>query len=177
LTWLLTAAVVVTLLMMPTLLQGLGVSRGDALSANTLAISATVFGNLVIGWLADRFGAGRVLALCSTLLGVSFWMFYSGALAGDFSPALYVLAGFGVGLTALVPAIAVSGFRAAVRFSGLSFAYNVAYAIAGGLTPILLSLAMKDNPAAPMHYIAVMAVLGIALGLFVQLRDSRAEAT
>ncbi len=172
LTWLLTAAVVVTLLMMPTLLQGLGVDRGAALSANTLAITATVLGNLAIGWLADRFGAGRVLALCSSALGISFWMFYSAAQAGDFSPVLYVLAGFSVGLTAVVPAIAVAGFPALVRFSGLSFAYNVAYAIAGGLTPILLSLALKANPAAPMHYIAAMAVLGVGLGVFVQLRDT-----
>ena len=97
-------------------------------------------------------------------------MFYSAALAGQFSPVLYVLAGFGVGLTALVPAIAVSGFPAPVRFSGLSFSYNVAYAIAGGLTPVLLSLAMKGNPAAPMHYIAGMAVLGVCLGLYVAKR-------
>jgi len=46
----------------------------------------------------------------------------------------------------------------------------VAYAIAGGLTPIALSLAMKDSPAAPMHYIAGMALLGVALGLHVMMR-------
>jgi MFS family permease len=170
LTWLLTAAVVVTLLMLPTLLQGMGIDRGATLSANTLAIAATVIANLIIGWLADRIGAGRVLALCSALLGISFWMLYSKALLGIFSPWLYVVAGFSVGLTAVVPAIAVSGFPAAVRFSGLSFAYNVAYAIAGGLTPWLLSLAMKYYPEAPMHYIAGMAVLGIALGIYVVTR-------
>ena len=173
LTWLLTAAVVVTLLMMPTLLQGLGVSRGDALSGNTLAICATVAANLVAGWLADRFGAGRVLVLWSVLLGIAFWMFYANALAGAYSPALYALAGFAVGVTALVPAIAVGTFPPQVRFSGLSFAYNVAYAIAGGLTPVLLSLAIKDDPAAPMHYIAGMAVLGVGLGLYVGMRRSR----
>ena len=90
-----------------------------------------------------------------------------------YSPALYVIAGFGVGVTALVPAIAVGGFPAQVRFSGLSFSYNVAYAIAGGLTPILLCLAIKDDPAAPMHYVAGMAVLGVALGLHVMMRKSR----
>jgi hypothetical protein len=63
-----------------------------------------------------------------------------------------------------------------VRFSGLSFSYNVAYAIAGGLTPVLLSLAMEGNHAAPMHYIAAMSVLGVALGLFVALRRPRPEA-
>jgi MFS family permease len=177
LTWLLTAAVVVTLLMMPTLLQGLGVPRGEALAGNSLAICATIVGNLVAGHLADRLGAGRMLAAWSLLLGVAFWLFYGNALAGTYSPALYALAGFAVGLTALVPAIAVGGFPAAIRFSGLSFSYNVAYAIAGGLTPVLLSLALKVNPAAPIHYVATMAVLGVGLGLFVAWARPRVPAS
>jgi predicted MFS family arabinose efflux permease len=170
LTWLLTAAVVVVLLMMPTLLQGLGVSRQEALAGNTLAIATTVVANIAAGMLADRYGAGRVLVLWSLALGIAFHAFYSGALAGAYSPALYMLAGWAVGLTALVPAIAVGGFPPQVRFSGLSFAYNVAYAIAGGLTPILLSLAIRDNPAAPIHYILGMSLLGVGLGVFVQRR-------
>jgi len=173
LTWLLTAAVVVTLLMMPTLLQSMGVDRGAALSGNALAICATIVANLVAGALADRFGAGRLLVLWSAGLGLAFWWFYAGAIHGAYSPWAYALAGSAVGLTALVPAIAVGGFPAQVRFSGLSFAYNVAYAIAGGLTPVLLSLAMKGNHAAPMHYIAGMSVLGVALGLFVATRRTR----
>lgn len=176
LTWLLTAAVVVTLLLMPTLLQALGVSRADALAGNTLAICATVVANLVAGYCADRFGAGRVLVLWSALLGIAFWLFYGSALAGAYSPWLYTLAGFAVGVTALVPGIAVGGFPPQVRFSGLSFAYNLAYAIAGGLTPVLLSLAIRDNPAAPMQYIAAMAVLGIGLGAYVWMRQPRAFA-
>ncbi len=174
LTWLLTAAVVVTLLMMPTLLQGLGVSREQALAGNALAICATIIANLIAGALADRFGAGRVLVLWSLLLGFAFWAFYGAAQADDYSPWCYALAGSAVGLTALVPAIAVGGFPAPVRFSGLSFSYNVAYAIAGGLTPVLLSLALKDNPDAPIHYIAWMSALGVALGLFVALRRPHA---
>lgn len=170
LTWLLTAAVVVVLLMMPTLLQGLGVPRDAALAGNTLAIMATILANLLLGYLADRYGAGRALVACSVLLGTAFWIFYGSALAGAYSPWLYALAGAAVGVTALVPAIAVAGFPAPVRFSGLSFAYNIAYAIAGGLTPILLSLAIKGSPQAPMHYMAGMALLGIALGLFVEWR-------
>ena len=176
LTWLLTAAVVVTLLMMPTLLQSMGIDRQAALSGNALAICATIVANLVAGWLADRFGAGRVLALWSALLGCAFAAFFLRVQAGAYSPALYALAGAGVGLTALVPAIAVSGFPAPVRFSGLSFSYNVAYAVAGGLTPVLLSLAMKGNHAAPMHYLAAMSALGVALGVFVAMRRSRVVA-
>jgi hypothetical protein len=111
--------------------------------------------------MADRFGGGRVLVLWSVLLGIAFWMFYSGALEGAYSPALYVVTGLGVGVTALVPAIAVSGFPAQVRFSGLSFSYNVAYAIFGGLTPMFVTLLMKNQPLAPAHYVAALCVVGI----------------
>ena len=171
LTWLLTAAVVVTILMMPTFLQGMGVSRDASLAGNALAVLAAMAANLLAGALADRFGAGRVLALWSLLLGVAFWWFYREAQAGAYSQWHYAIAGSAVGLTAMIPAIALGRFPAPVRFSGLSFAYNLAYAIAGGLTPVLLSLAMKNNPDAPMQYIAVMAVLGVGLGIFVESRS------
>lgn len=177
LTWLLTAAVVVTILMMPTILQGMGIARHTALAGNTLAVLAAMAANLIAGALADRFGAGRVLALWSGLLGLTFWVFFHAAQAGAYSHALYALAGSAVGLTAMVPAIALSGFPAQVRFSGLSFSYNLAYAIAGGLTPVLLSLAMKGTPNAPALYIAGMAVLGVALGLWVQTTQGRAAKT
>ena len=41
-------------------------------------------------------------------------------------------------------------------FSGLSFSYNVAYAVFGGLTPVALSLMLPLNPLAPAHYVAVV---------------------
>ena len=171
LTWLLTAAVVVTLLMMPTFLQGHGVARGAALTGNALAVLAAMLANLAAGALADRFGAGRVLAVWSLWLGVAFCWFYAGVQAGHYSILAYALAGSAIGLTAMIPAIALADFPAAVRFSGLSFSYNVAYAIAGGLTPVLLSLAMKNNPDAPIHYIGAMAVRGVVLGLWVARQE------
>ena len=171
LTWLLTAAVVVTLLMMPTFLQGHGVPRGAALTGNALAVLAAMLANLAAGALADRFGAGRVLALWCLWLGLVFSWFYAGVQAGHYSVLAYALAGSAIGLTAMIPAIALADFPAPVRFSGLSFSYNVAYAIAGGLTPVLLSLAMKNNPDAPIHYIGAMAVLGVVLGLWVARQE------
>ena len=175
LTWLLTAAVVVVILMMPTFLQGMGVSRDAALAGNAIAIVAAMAANLIAGMLADRFGAGRLLAIWSLLLGTAFFFFYTQAHAGHYSQLLYALAGSAVGITAMIPAIALSQFPASIRFSGLSFSYNVAYAIAGGLTPVLLSLAMKDHSIAPVYYISAMAVLGIVLGLYVE-RISPAES-
>jgi len=73
----------------------------------------------------------------------------------------------------MVPAVALSGFPPQVRFSGLSFSYNVAYAVCGGLTPVLLSLALKDHPAAPSHYMLAMSAMGVGLGLYVAVRKRR----
>ena len=52
---------------------------------------------------------------------------------------LYDCDGFFVGVIGVVPSTAVQLFPPAVRFSGLSFGYNVAYAVFGGLTPVLVS--------------------------------------
>jgi MFS family permease len=172
LTWLLTAVVVVAILMMPTFLQQQGVPRTTALAANSLAIVCAIAGNLVAGTIADRFGEGRTLAAWSVLAGASFWLLYT---LGSRDPSLlfplYALAGFGAGITAMVPSIAVAAFPAPVRFSGLSFSYNVAYAICGGATPILLTLALRDHPLAPAQYLAAMAAVGVGLGLWTEARD------
>jgi MFS family permease len=176
LTWLLTASVVVSILMMPTLLQQQGVPRGTALAANCVAIACAMLGNVGAGWLADRHGDGRVLAACSALMGVSFWLLYTCAASrpGLLFP-LYAVVGASVGLTAMVPSIAVSAFPAPVRFSGLSFSYNIAYAICGGATPVLVTLLLRDHPLAPAQYLAAMAAVGVALGTWVELRSSSAR--
>ena len=172
LTWLLTAFVIIAILMMPTFLQRGGVDRETALAANCVAIVCAMLGNLLAGTLADRYGEGRVLAIWSVLGGAAFWLLYTGVGAhpGWLFPA-YALVGLGVGVTAMVPSIAVAAFPAPVRFSGLSFSYNVAYAICGGLTPVLVTLALRDNPLAPAHYLAAMAVVGVVLGWWVEIRS------
>jgi uncharacterized membrane protein len=54
-----------------------------------------------------------------------------------------------------------------VRFSGISFAYNVAYAIFGGLTPLVVAAMMKSVALAPAHYVAAMCVLGAMIGFVI----------
>ena len=73
--------------------------------------------------------------------------------------------GLFVGTIATVPIAGVRAFPAPVRFSGLSFAYNMSYAIFGGLTPIILTLWLQKDAMAPAHYVAALALLGFVLGL------------
>ena len=173
LTWLLSAGIVVVILMTPTYLQKVyGITPADALTANSLAIIALTLGCVVYGRLIDQLGSGPTFMLGSLLLAGSSYAFYHGLAAGtDQLVPLYMLAGFAVGIVGAVPYVMVNAFPPVVRFSGLSFSYNVAYAIFGGLTPMAVTLWMKNDMLAPSHYVVSLSVLGFAIGLWLWLQQ------
>ena len=61
--------------------------------------------------------------------------------------------------------VSSSTVRMPMRFSGISFAYNVAYAIFGGMTPLFVTLLMQHQNLAPAHYVAVLCIVGVVLAL------------
>ncbi|WP_432721326.1 MFS transporter [Jeongeupia wiesaeckerbachi] len=174
LTWVLSAAIVVVVLFTPTYLQKVhAIAPALALQANSIATLALTVGCIVFGFAADRFGARNTMLVGFSGLLASSYHFYT-ALPGDGATLMfnYGLTGFFVGAIATVPYVAVRAFPAAVRFTGLSFSYNVAYAIFGGMTPMLLTYWVRSDPLAPGHYVAALAVLGILLA-FVPLAARR----
>lgn len=181
LTWLLSAGIVVVILMTPTYLQKVyGISPTDALTANSLAIVALTLGCIVYGRFIDTLGSGLTFMLGSLLLAGASYAFYHGMASGNGQLIpLYVLAGFAVGIVGAVPYVMVSAFPPVVRFSGLSFSYNVAYAIFGGLTPMAVTLWMKSDLLAPSHYVVSLSVLGFIVGgwLWLQGRNQLQQAS
>jgi len=177
LTWVLSAGIVVVILMTPTLLQSQhGFAAAEALQANGLAIVGLSCGCVLAGLAADRFGAGPTFVVGGLLLLASSAAFYAG-IAGhrELLLPLYGLAGLCVGTIGAIPMVMVKAFPAAVRFSGLSFSYNVAYAVCGGLTPILVSLLLKWSPLGPAYYVGALCVLFVLTGLGLWRRQPAAE--
>jgi MFS family permease len=172
LTWMLSAGVVVVILMTPTLLQTLyGFSAATALQANSLAIVLLSLGCIAAGALADRFGAGRVFTVGSAALMFSSWALYHNLQAHpDWLFPLYGIAGLCVGVIGAVPYVMVKAFPPVVRFTGLSFSYNVAYAIFGGLTPMVVSMLLKSYPMGASYYVAGICVMGFGVGLYLLAR-------
>ena len=163
LTWMLSAAIVVVILMTPALLQKIyGFDARTALGANTLAALCLAVGCIGAGALADRFGARRVLIVGTVLLAVCTYGFYTTlATRPDLLRPLYALLGLSVGVVGVVPSVMVRAFPPQVRFSGLSFSYNLAYAIFGGLTPVMVTLMLKTEPLAPAYYVIALCGLGL----------------
>lgn len=194
LTWLLSAGIVVVILMAPSWLQlQHHIPPAQSLKANTIATLTLTCGCLVYGFMIDKIGSRITFAIGSILLGVFSWSFYH--FTGSHPGLLYVLyglAGFSVGVVGAVPYVMVRIFPAEVRFTGISFSYNIAYAIFGGLTPIIVTgisssyniahtifdelppivvtIMMKVSPLAPAWYVAALAIMGLVLSGFLHSR-------
>lgn len=177
LTWLLSACIVVVILMAPTYLQKVhGIPAALALQANCLATIALMVGCVGAGLLVDRFGASKLFIVGSLLLAACSWFFYSSAASSTTLLFVsYAIVGLSVGVVGGVPYVMVRAFPAAVRFSGISFSYNVSYAIFGGLTPVFVTLIMKATPMAPAFYVLTLAAVGLLLGIYLQ-RDLDADS-
>jgi MFS family permease len=174
-TWMLTAAIVVVILMTPTLVQSsFHLPQSLAFRGNSLAALMLCFGCIGGGLAVDRFGRGRSLLVGSLALLVSTYLLYRDLGQGaEHFMLLYALAGLCVGVVGVIPAVMVAVFPPAVRFSGLSFSYNIAYAVFGAITPPLIAyLAAKLGAMAPAHYVAITAVVGVACALYL-LRTRR----
>ncbi len=167
LTWVLSAAIVVVVLYTPTYLQKVHhIPAALALEANALATLTLTIGCVIVGWACDRIGTRATMLIGWAGLFVTAYLFYRG-LPGTPQSLFwhYGLVGLFVGTIATVPIAGVRAFPAPVRFSGLSFAYNMSYAVFGGLTPIILTLWLQHDTLAPAHYVAALSALGFLLAL------------
>jgi MFS family permease len=162
-TWVLTAAILVVILMTPVLLQKLfGLAPRETEMANLAGTAALCLSTVTIGAATDRFGIRRVFVPALTLMIAATYALYLGA---EHMPSallpLYVLAGFAAGGVVIIPILMVRSFPPQVRFTGVSFSYNIAYAFFGGLTPLVVSSLARANPLSPAHYLAAVTLLGI----------------
>ena len=175
-TWMLTAAILVIVLMTPSLVQSVfHVAPARAFLGNTVASVALALGCLGYGVLADRIGFARALLFgAAGLVVCSYALYLDLRFGAAHFLVLYALAGLAVGVVGMVPALMVVAFPPAVRFSGLSFSYNIAYAVFGGITPPLIGLLVKQfGVLAPAHYVAFAAVIGMGVA-YTQLRRRHA---
>ena len=170
-TWLLTAGIVVVILFAPELMKSdaFHIPAKVATTMQSFAIVALALGCITTGWLCDKFGAGKTFMVMCSALGVSSTLFYQAIGQVDYATLtqLYVITGFFVGVIGGVPYIMVNAFPANIRFTGLSFSYNLSYAIFGGLTPLFLGIINKINPLGASYYVLFLCFMGVGCGVYL----------
>ncbi|PIT49025.1 MFS transporter [Snodgrassella communis] len=176
LTWFLTGCVMVILLAMPQLLTGsFGFSSTQAFEMQSMAIVMQMLGCVTYGLLADRIGTGRILIGGIAFTALMAAVFYPalGQYGEGMIFALYMLLGLATGVAGIVSAAMIRMFPPAIRFTGISFSYNVAYAVVGALTLPLVQWLSSFSPIGGMYYILPLCVLGLLTACVFQCRYQR----
>ena len=176
-TWFLTACVLVILLSMPQLLtSSFGYQRADAFVLQSTGLVMQVIGCVLFGWLADRLGAGKIMLLGAMATALSAYVYYThlGIWSEQAIFVSYAILGMMAGSVGVVPLLMVRMFAAPVRFTGISFAYNVAYAIVGGITlPVVAWLSEYSTIGALYYVLAVAAVAAVAAWVFARWFENK----
>ncbi|QKV62524.1 MFS transporter [Pseudomonas sp. 43A] len=175
LTCVLTSAVVVFVVITPTMMQktfGMTASHTFALSA--LGIVFLNIGCVIAGLLVDRIGAWRTVMLYSLLLPLGIGVLYGCLISGgEWIGMAYAIAGLACGVVGAVPSVMVGLFPARIRVSGISFTYNIAYAAWASITPLLLIGLMPWSPWICVMFCAVMGMVGIVSAAYFGARMPR----
>ncbi|QNH75658.1 MFS transporter [Pseudomonas protegens] len=169
LTCVLTSAVVVFVVITPTMMQkSFGMSASHTFALSSLGIVFLNIGCVLAGLIVDRLGAWRTVMLYSLLLPVGIAVLYGCLISGgEWIGLAYAIAGLGCGVVGAVPSVMVSLFPPRIRVSGISFTYNIAYALWASTTPLLLIALMPWSPWICVIYCALMGAVGvISVGYF-----------
>ena len=175
--WMLTAAIIVLILLAPTNIPKLfGVTPADMSLANFAATATLTLSAVFVGWCLDRFGLKPVMTIAALALIAGAYALYAGVQARpDLVVPLYAFAGFTVGAVSIVPYVMVNAFPPEVRFSGVSFAYNMAYAVFGAVTPYLIAWLITEDAIGPAHYVAIAVLVG-AVTILLGFRPTAARS-
>lgn len=176
LTWTLSTAIMVGILITPGRIIG-GMNHFANLDwriAGCIAALTLTLGCILFGWLEDKIGTIANSIIAWGGLAVTSLYFYA-SLSPEMSLSMlyfnYGLFGLFIGAIALNPIIGTRAFPPSIRYSGLSFAYNLAYALFSAITPTLtLYLLNPEHILGEYYYmgagfyIAFVAILAILIG-------------
>ncbi|WP_327440100.1 MFS transporter [Pseudomonas donghuensis] len=174
LTCVLTSAVVVLVVITPTVMQQrFAMSAGHTFALSSMGIVFLNIGCVLAGLLVDRIGAWRALMFYSLLLPLGIAGLYASLVGGwGWTGLAYALAGLACGVVGVVPSVMVGLFPAQIRVSGISFTYNIAYALWASTTPLLLIALMPWSPWVCVGFCLVMGAVGVLTGMYYGAREA-----
>ncbi len=176
--WVLTGCIVVMILLMPNFMggafakNGVEVGRLTTIYMQMACIVCMCVGCVLYGKFADKVGVARASILFAAVFVVAvFFYFYALFVAGGGFGVVcgfYLAAGFfGAVGPCGAPFYMTALYPNRIRFSAISFSYNIAYAIAGGFTPpFVVTMMTKSDPMNIAYYMVMLGFVSIAINLW-----------
>ncbi len=143
----------------------------ESVRAVNVSLLAFSFLIAVVGWASDHANRFRIYTVGAAGLGAAAWPLFHFLSAGRHSVTAMMLAIAVAGalVTGTFPAILSDIFPLRVRFSGVALAYNLPYALVGGMAPLVATTLIKatGDPVSPFGYLLGASLLGVAGGLLL----------
>ncbi len=142
-----------------------GIDAQTATAATSLGVLVWALGIGLAGWAGDRGLRPPALGLAAIITLVLSWPFYQWLASGVAPVAPLLLAAIPASLLyGAFPAMLTALFPPALRFSGIALAYNLSFALFGGVGPLVATWAVQASgvAAAPAWYLMAIAVVGLA---------------
>ncbi|RKS85071.1 putative MFS family arabinose efflux permease [Orbus hercynius] len=177
-TWSLSTTIMVGVLITPGKILGgmYHIQPIDCRVAGCVVALTLTIGCILFGWLEDKIGTTKNMIIAWGGLAITSLLFYA-SLSPEMSLSSlychYGLFGLFTGAIATTPIVGTRAFPPSIRYSGLSFSYNLAYALFSAITPTLtLYLLNPDHILGEYYYmgagiyIAFVAILAAFTGFW-----------
>lgn len=168
LTVLLASAVIGCVVVVPILLQqSHGIDSALSFKLSCAGILALNLGCVFAGWLADKLGYWLTAAIYTMLLpcGIAIMLFSLGQGMTVLLVA-YIIMGLCCGIVGVVPAVMVELFPVAVKVTGISLIYNLAYSLCSSTLPLILLSLYKTAIWHVILFYIFIALLAIIVIFF-----------
>lgn len=158
-----------------------GIPEGKVLFINSISTLIFSISILIVGYYGDRMRPIKLYFLGAALFLIASYPLYCFILSGNIS--LLVLGFFAFSIFAsfisgTYPGLLPDLFKTPLRYTGISFIYNISFAIFGGLSPLLCTILSHylKNKNAPGLYFSLVSLLPIMMILIYQKKiDERAR--
>ncbi len=170
------SAVIISIvfLYMPNYLSStFGYARERVEIINTVMVAIFSLLIAVAGYINDIIGRRYLFLFAAILLGVSAYPLYSIFAWHSIYSVIFVysiLVILSAAIVSCYPAMLIELFPTRIRYTGYAFSYNIAYAIFGGLTPLVAEsiIQYSKQPALASVCLIASALLAIVALVFVK---------
>lgn len=133
--------------------------------------------SLLSGWLSDRFGIYKILLGAIALFAAVIFPIFTLILSQNFAATLIGFLAFIFFISLYqgsIPSIIIKIFPTKIRASGTAFSFNIISAIFGGLTPLVLTWAIKVSEnyyVIPCYLLfsSLITILALIIGRKIRL--------
>lgn len=167
-TWILSAGIIVATMMTPTLLEKrYGIDAFTSLAVTCFGSIFMMIGGIISGILVDRIGMGKFYILASPFYAAATYLFYMDTGTSNIELYIrYAMLSLVNGVIGVAPCFMVRSFPSNVRFTGISFAYNITFAVIGGASPVMIAALLPTMPFVHAYYMQVVAMGMFFLGAY-----------